>query len=530
MADSRLRTYDELYNADYKKQAAKWQLCDDCFSGEEAVKAKWQDYIDIPKAKQNNEQLRKAYISRGKFPAFPADTLEQSIGILGSAVPDITFDGKAKKLDYLRDYATPFRDGATALFARVVANVLRYGRYCLLLEPNNNPQGGFHINEYKPQKFMRCKIDGEDGESYARMILLDTSYTDYDTVDWKETYTPQITVLALDGRGEYYQAKFGGTAVTVSRYNGSGEMIFEDPSALNDAKDSIMVRLLNFNIFEPDPGLPDDFVYPDKFGKRFDRIPFTCINAQDLHLTRYGDVPLLKLCRQCLHILNADCDHQNLLFMTSDPKPTIIGGDGDAKDLYLGVDGVLCLPEGFTFSFVSPQAIGLDQQRQNIQEMMETARKMGVSLSGTESAAYTPGVSLELLRNAQTAALKIINRNCGAGVEEQLRFAGKWSGMTDEEVNRDIKFVPSDAFAEIKATAAECVSVAMNAGTLKMTAKEVRQYVEKSGLADARDWEELKEELDAEAQERSDRELNSAKNAFGFTNPEPEEDDPKKEQ
>ena len=36
MADSRLRTYDELYNADYKKQAAKWQLCDDCFSGEEA--------------------------------------------------------------------------------------------------------------------------------------------------------------------------------------------------------------------------------------------------------------------------------------------------------------------------------------------------------------------------------------------------------------------------------------------------------------------------------------------------------------
>ena len=105
MADSRLRTYDELYNADYKKQAAKWQLCDDCFSGEEAVKAKWQDYIDIPKAKQNNEQLRKAYISRGKFPAFPADTLEQSIGILGSAVPDITFDGKAKKLDYLRDFA-----------------------------------------------------------------------------------------------------------------------------------------------------------------------------------------------------------------------------------------------------------------------------------------------------------------------------------------------------------------------------------------------------------------------------------------
>lgn len=529
MADTGLRTFEELYNTDYKTYSKYWQICDDCFAGEEVIKSKWSEYIAIPKAKQRNNELTAAYVKRGKFPPFAADTLEQSIGILGSAVPDVVFDGKAKKLDFLRDYATPMRDGVTALFARTIANVLRYGRYCLLLEPNNNPQGGFHINEFKPQKYMRAMIADRDGESYAQLVLLDTSFIDYDPAVWRETYTPQITVLAIDNRGEYYQAKFGITAVPLLRIADDGAIVPEQSELMKAAQNDLLERLLKFNIYEPDGAIPDELIYPDKFGKRFDRIPFTCINAQDLNLVKYGDVPLLKLCRQCLHILNADCDHQNLLFMTSDPKPTIIGGDGEPKDIYLGVDGTLSLPEGFVFSFVSPAATGLDQQRANIAEMVDVARKMGVSLSGTESAAYTPGVSLELLRNAQTAALKIINANCGAGIEEQLRFAGKWSGMTDEELNRDIKFIPSDAFAEIKATAAECVSVAMNAGALKMTEKEVRQYIEKNGLADARDWEEVKEELEAEAQAQSDRELNSAKGAFGF-DAEPETEPEQKEQ
>lgn len=530
--NSAKHTLDQLSVAEMPVMRAQWEKADDCFAGEDAVKAKWQKYISVPSSKRQGNGARKstaAYIRRGKFPSFAADTLEQSIGILSSAEPEIRLEGKAETLTYLRDYCTSQKDGITGLFSRTVQNVLRYGRYCLLLQPNEEG-ANFHIEEIRPDKFLRAvPFDEDNEESYAKAVFLDTSRLTYDTKRWKEVFVPQITLLALDGAGNYYSAKFGNSGIEIAGRGENEEIVFDNAGmkAHTQAMSDIMSMLEVFDIDNPQETLCTEMSYPDKYGIPFQRIPFTCINGQDLNFMRFGSIPLMRLCNQCLHILNADCDHQNALYLTTDPKLVIIGGDGQEMPFRGGSDFAAFLPEGYACSFISPNGASLAAQKQNIDEMKDEARKMGVSLAGTESAAYTPGVSLELLRNAQTAALKTINRTIGYGIEEQLRYAGQWIGMSDEEIQRDISFVPSDAFAEIKATVQECVMYATNADALQITPEEVRAFLQRNDKAPIKEWKDVQAELDAVRQEKHEDSLNSARDAFGFSDD--DEEEPQKE-
>lgn len=139
-----------------------------------------------------------------------------------------------------------------------------------------------------------------------------------------------------------------------------------------------------------------------------------------------------------------------------------------------------------------------------------------ISLSGTDGLTNTPVGTMQLYRNSQTARLQTINQTCGKGIEEQLRFAGRWIGMTPEETARDIRFTPSSDFAEIKATAQECVTLANSRAALQLTREEVRKYAEKNGLADPRPWPEVREELDQLEAENRQARLDSVAGAFGF--------------
>lgn len=496
------------------------ELSQDCIAGEDAVKSKDDQYIYKPHSKSGtiDEKIKEwnAYKSRGKFPEYPKKELKKSIGVLCAVKPEVTLDGKAAKLEQLRDYATPFKDGLDGLFARTVENIIRTGRVCFLLEPDNQAEsGGFHINEYKAEKFLRVKIAEQNGESWASMVILDTSSIDYDTTIWEDVYYPQITMLALDGNGAYYQAKFGAGGVIVGGYNEAGRHFPQDTQQERETIGSILAMVKQWDIANPDPAKCTELVYPDKFGKTLDRIPFTCVNTSDLHLTKYEHPPLYDLCQLCLHILNADCDHQQAIYLTTDPIPTFSGVDRQDQ-VEFGANKALFLPEGASFGFTCSSGAGLDQQERNLALMHEQAKVMGVSLAGTAGAENQSGVALETLRNEQTAALRVINNNIGKAIEEQLRWAGRWIGMSPAEIAENIKFTPSNDFADIKPTAAEVVTIASNRDKLEMTREETRQYVERSGIVNPRPWEEVQEELDQQAGEDAEQRLNSVAGAFGF--------------
>ena len=518
--DAAKLSLEQFAAPDYRFMNGVIEMCQDCFAGEKAIKAKNEKYIYKPFSKSGSDidevKAWEAYKSRGKFPDYPKKELDKSIGILCATPPDVTLDGKAAKLAPLREYCTPFKDGLQGLFSRTIENVIRTGRTCLLLEPDNRDDGGgFHINEYRADKFLRVKIAEDNGESWANLVILDTSSIEYDTSIWDDVYYPQITLLALDVNGAYYQAKFGAGAYAIAGYDIAGNPLAKDPKQARETMGSVLAMVRNWDILNPDPAKCSALTYPDKYGKTLDRIPFTCINSSNLHLTKYQLPPLYDLCLLCLHILNADCDHQQAIYLTTDPIPTFSGVDSRDK-VEFSANHAVFLPENASFGFTCSAGAGLDQQARNIAQMHEQAKTMGVSLAGTEGVANQSGVALEIIRNAQTATLRVINQNIGKGIEEQLRWAGRWLGMSQAEIAENIKFTPSNEFADVKPAAAEVVTIASNREKLEMTREEVRKVAERAGIVQSRPWEEVEEELDQQAAEDAEKRLNSVAGAFGF--------------
>lgn len=493
----------QIADVNFEKMIDLWEFCNIAFEGEISIKANADKYIPRPKSKQKSQKKWEMYLNRGKWPSAdsPAQTLEKMIGILGAKTPDVIFDGKAESLAFFREYATPYKDGLDGLFLRSIEQVLRYGRYCFLLEPNDNDNIGFHINEYRAEKFLRAEVTEKNGESYANLILLDTSNITFSPRVWRDVYYPQITLLALDGNGNYYQAKFGGdtgetSGAVISGYK-DGKAQFADMDVYYNAMGTCMDMLEKWDVLNPDASKCTSLVYPNRYGRYLDRIPFTVCNTNSLHLKKYPTPPLLQSCLQSLHILQADCDHQQAIYYTTDPIPVAKGIDKE-DELPVSADQVLYVPVDGDFGFVTTGGTGLAEQRANLDQMREELRSCGVSLAGTEGAINTSGVALEIFRNAQTASLRIINSTVGKAIEEQLRFAGKWIGMNPDEVARDIHFTPASDFADPKPGFNELGTLANIAKQYSITAREMRSLAEKYLGLEERDFDELQAELDAE--------------------------------
>jgi hypothetical protein len=418
-------------------------------------------------------------------------------GVICAKPPLFTVEAAATRLEFFRELATSQHDGLDALFTRTVENVLKYGKYCLLLEPN---EAGdlFHINEFRPEKLLRVVPFETDGDSYAKVIYLDTSNIRFDYHHHCTVYCPQITVLALDGREIYYQAKFGTGEVPVKGFDQNGAVVAADRQQGKETIDALFALLENFDIDNPDPAFT---VYPTKYGKVMNRIPFTVINPTNLNFMRYSAPPMLDLCVQSLHVLNADCDHQQAIYLTTDPvaKFTKVEKGKDGAKVMLSADRSLILSGDADFNFVSAPTSGLQMQADNISRMLEESRSMGLNISGTDGAANTSGVALEIIRNAQTAKLRIVNQTCAKAIEEQLRLAGRWLlNMDAETAAETIKYTPAAELAKVKPTITELAAFANVAEKFSVTRKELREWLEENFDIEHKDWDELQAELDAE--------------------------------
>lgn len=495
----------QLADVNFEIMLDTWKFCNLCFEGESAIKANADTYICKPKSKEKDRRKWLDYISRGKWPTAdsPAQTLEKMIGILGAKSPEVTLEGKATALEFLKEYATPYRDGLDGLFLRAIEQVLRNGRYCFLLEPNADDNIGFHINEYRADKFLRAEVTEKNGESYANLVLLDTSNITFSPAVWRDVYYPQITLLALDANGNYYQAKFGSTVdynagAVIAGYD-NGRPKFQNIDLYHNAMGACIDMLESWDVLNPDQSKCTELIYPTRYNKTLDRIPFTVCNTNSLHLKKFSTPPLLQSCLQALHILQADCDHQQAIYYTTDPIPVAKGLDKE-DELPVSADQVLYVPVDGDFGFVTTGGTGLAEQRANLDQMREELRACGVSLAGTEGAINTSGIALEIFRNSQTASLRIINSTVGKAIEEQLRFAGKWIGMKEADIATNIRFTPANDFAEPKPGIAELNTLANVAKQYSITPKEMRALAEKHLGLEVRDFDELQAELEAEAE------------------------------
>lgn len=417
----------EFAFSDYDDFVARRRRVADCLGGQLIVKGEADKYLPRDKWQKEHTEDYAAYLNRALFFNYTRKALNRYVGMLDMGEPDIVFG--SDKLEFMRDTATQFGDGLKALQRRVNSAQLSRGLICLLLESTGDNERPFVIQTYDANAFLRTDFVTVDGKSEIKFVLLDESGYDYNPTTKKDEYKYRMRVLGVDGRGYYYQA-----AISPEEW-------------------------AKFNIDDPSGNV----VYPDCFGKPLDRVPFTWCGASNLSGKDFQEPPILNVADAEISLYQLYADFRQVMFMTGQTPLVVTGLKGKVDEinkslssLKVGSGAVMGLPEGANAGYLEMAASSL----QTISGEVETLKKLCTddALSIGDARGNESGVALQLRVDSNTSPLQIINSTAGDAITDQLRYAARWLGLSDDEI-LETRYTPSKDFAEANLTVQELVAI-----------------------------------------------------------------------
>lgn len=456
---------------DYPCLAESRQRVDDCLAGQKKIKKEGEKYLPPDKWQKKNRKDYAAYLFRSLFFNFTRKTLNRYVGMLDMGEPDITF-GNENKMAFFRDRSTVYGTGLKALQRKINIAQLKHGLCGLLLESTGNNDYPFIIQQYHANDFLRTDFITNEGESYAKFVLLDESAWVYDMRSKRDILQPRLRVLGLDANGEYYQAGI----------------------QLEDWR--------NFDVDEPG----DIAIYPDYLGKRFDRIPFTWCGASSLSGSSFDEPPILNVADAEISLYQLYADFRQVIYMTGQSPLVISGFKGknveeiqkELKELIVGSGAIAGLPEGVTAAYLEMAASSLGLIAQEVQRLIDLCTQDALSLTQN---ANQSGVAVQLIQDSNISPLQIINSTAGDAITDQLRYAAKWMGLSDDEI-KATRYTPSRDFAESNKTIQD---LAVIEGSELLTFAEKRKIFVENGYGDKKkSIEEFFDELEEDKTRRGD--------------------------
>ncbi len=422
----------ETTHPSYDRIAAIWMKVRDVIEGEPAVlhPENVQTYLPPPPGMQPGpgqsisdkltNQLQTRYDFYKTFADFPEITAPMVQGIMGlvhEKPPEYTLPDK---LSYLAKKATGDGDSLEELWQLLTQELFYTGRMGLLADV----QGGLgvegaqmHLCQYSAEAIRNWRLSQKCEGERAQLVVLgehgmrpdpEDDFQHLEVMQYRELrmindeYWVRVWVRVEDGKVE---------PIITSETDGAGWM------------------------------------RPEIFGKGFDQIPLTIINATDIGY-EYGPVPAWPMAKRALAIFRKSADANRSLYIKGDPQcwvtgvaeediPSEIGGssiwglpDSDANVGYLDIDG-----QGIPLQL---KAIDSEYSRfyGEAGHLLESASK------GAEAAE-----ALRIRQGMKQVSVKALVKNAGAGLQEALKMVGRLSGMSDAEVD-EITFDPNVNFTE----------------------------------------------------------------------------------
>lgn len=432
MADEVERPKVETTHPSYDRIAPIWKKVRDVIEGEPAIldPDNVRDYLPPPPGMQPGpgqtindnltNQLQTRYDFYKTFADFPEITAPMIQGIMGLVHEKPPEYSLPDKLSYLAKKATADGDSIEELWQLVTQELFYTGRLGLLADV----QGGLglegaqmHLCQYAAETIRNWRLSQKcDGEQAQMVVLGEEGMAADPNDDFKHAVVMHFRELRLIG-DEYW--------VRVWSKEGDGK---PEP------------------VVTPDTNV-EGWMRPEIFGKAFEQIPLTIINATDIGFT-YGPVPAWPMAKRALAIFRKSADANRSLYIKGDPQawvsgvaeddvPSEIGGssiwafpDSEAKVGYLDIDG-----QGIPLQL---KAIDSEYSRfyGEAGHLLESASK------GAEAAE-----ALRIRQGMKQVSVKALVKNAGAGMQEALRMVGRLSGMSEEEL-KEITFDPNVNFTE----------------------------------------------------------------------------------
>ena len=421
---NRPRDSFQFVSEDYDVFWKKWNRCRDIFAGSDLVKELGDKYLPKSRWHKNGgadgKQDYDDYKARAVFFSYLKDAVETSLGVLKKGEPTIKLP---PQIAFMEKSATVYHDGLTALKGKLDAVIMLTGCAGLSLEVNDQGSGNterpdFFINIWQPESIKDKNFDHDEltGESYATLVLLDESEMVFDKNTKRRVLDTKWRVMGLDAIGQYYTA-----LLKPEQYP---DFDLDNPPVAADQRN-------------PQLG---EAVYPMYRGDTFRRIPFTFVNATDLSGGHYEDPPLYDLVDLVIALYRGDADYRQTLHFTASDFYKHTGCNDPAKQrkLSVGAGGILHLGGEEDIAVVSSPGGGANLQREALNNLHAQCQQRIMTL--LDVGANQSGAALEIMQNSKSARIEPINQNTANAIEEQLRFAAEWTGMSREQAHKEVVF------------------------------------------------------------------------------------------
>lgn len=478
-----------MKRSDLEKQAVQYafpeysdflecrKIVDDCLAGLKTCDEK-REYLPPTRWQTAHLEDYHEFLHRALFPYETKSSLDVYEGLfhLGSPQVILPEDGS---MNYLINDASVTRDGLKDIQVRLNKEQMTHGLRMLLLEVRQDRQKPFFIQEYGANKFLRSHFSTErvPGESIADVVLLNESTVENDISSWSYRTVMRFRVLALDRNMEYYQRTI-------------------DPSELQ-----------NFDVLNPP--LDGRTVYPEYFGRRFNRIPFVWCGASGLSGISLDMPPLLSMAETELKLFLCMAHNSQHIYMNTQEAIVITGSNKGYKlqDYDFCAGSVVSIPgDNVKVQYLSTNGVGFSAEEKEIERLQSSIEKKRLSLMSAKS--HQSGTVVGLLQNSQSAPLRTVVTVSGNAISLILRHAANWMGYKPEEVER-ISYTPSQEFASERANISEFIALckAVRSGEVKMLEEDLYVMAKESGFVHSRlSWAQFKEKYELEWEENIRRE------------------------
>lgn len=468
----------------HKKRADDYQLMRDSIEGEGAIKAGKTEYLAMPAAMMESPHKDKQYIhflEGADYVELLSPIIDGLQGLVHQKPPSVELP---KKLEHLIEWATPDGKDMVSLFQDMTRELFSTGRMGLL--PEVFPAD-------KEQPVYLCQ------------------YTAESIINWRKSYANSgmsVSLLVLEERS------FGPTAENEF---GHEETITYRVLRLNSDKENLQVPL-GYSV-QPYVKRADDkepvageFIEPTRIGKKWDAIPFVCVNAINLEFD-VGPIPLLPAARRILSAYQKSASYNRALYLCADPTVVRTGIEKDEAEKANVIGGGNC------WNFENPQAKvqflelsgnSIPFQRDAIKDDFERAEQATGRLFdyGNSSSKQRESADAIRLRQAgQQATTKTVVINAAAGLEKALKNIAVLYGVNPDEV----KVTPNLDFAEIAMTAADLVQfMAAKTAGAPISTETIHANMTKGGMTN-KTFEEEIEAMQTEGDNKIDELLNKTR-------------------
>lgn len=397
----------------YSRHLVDWQLLQDAYEGERAVKEKGSVYLPptsamvqdgLSQSSQLGWQAYQAYITRAVFPEFMTESVNTSMGMLWYRDPVIKLP---RAMEPLRARASVKGETLHQLYRRVHEQQLSKGRCGLLADLPTAAPVGQPVLPYLALYDTTAIINWDDGQiggptmQQLNLVVLDESEPVRDGYEWVQEQKYRVLTLGPIGTNEVT----GTYQVTTVRY-------------VNQGEEAILPLFA-----------------PTYLGKTLDEIPFIFINSKDL-LPDPDVPPMISLARHCMAIYRGEADYRQNLFMQGQDTLVITGSEDNGDEKFrVGANAILELPTGATAEYIGVNSKGLAEQRLSLENDRRLAASRSGQLVDTTSRQRESGDALATRVAAQTATLNDIALTAAGGLEKALKVIAKWMGQDPDEVS-----------------------------------------------------------------------------------------------